>query len=164
MIFILASELGYNQAFTKYHNGGIFCFMSNYTGGEAFANFIAGLRDQIQSPEALSIEAQYRLDRLLGLIQGGEWTQDEKGNVFPASLPLLEQRQITDKSAYSIIDEIPKIVEGHPSEVDFSAIGSLVSGVTIIVNYPNTPVVTLQFNESQIIDTELTVGEPALRS
>ncbi len=132
--------------------------MSIYTGEKAFANFIAGLEDQIQSPEALATEAQYRLDRLVGLIQGGEWTQDENGNVFPTSLPIIERRQITEKSAYSIIDEIPKIVEGFASEVDFSAIGSLVSEATIIVNHPNTPVVTLQFNESHIIDTRLVVG------
>ncbi len=129
--------------------------MVNYSEEQAFEHFIDNLAEHIQSPDALILEAQYRLNYLVDLTQSGEWIQDSSGNIIPVSLPQSEQLKITENCAYSIIDEVPKITEGYTCEVNLFAFGSIVSNVTIAVIYPDLPNVTLQFDQSHIIETRI---------
>jgi hypothetical protein len=101
----------------------------------------------IQSPEARSLEANYRFDNLLSLIDSGEWEVDAAHNVYPASMTLEQQATILECARFCVIGELPKIVLAFPDDTDFKwlAAGLVIGeGNVINVDYPGQVTLTIQ--------------------
>ncbi len=93
---------------------------------------ISSLPNDIQSTEALQVEADFRLGKLQDMIEGGEWEVDAMGNVIPTSMSDEHKLVVCEHSKFCIIDQIP-VLEGMGAEqIGWRALGSIIHGRNVI--------------------------------
>ncbi len=132
--------------------------MISYSAEHAFVNFINTIGEDIQSPEAIALEADYRLNNLVAIIMSEEWVEDDYGNIFPSILSVDDRQAIADSSRFSIIDSPPRLAGPYTTAFSWQAAGSLISNVSVVVNSPDFATFDLNLRETTIINTQINLN------
>ncbi len=90
---------------------------------------------RIQSPQARAIEADYRFNNLLALIDSGEWEVDASNNVTPSSMSDEDKAVVLASARYTIVSERPQEVCTHPEgEITWRAAGLIIGAGVVLEN------------------------------
>lgn len=130
--------------------------MSEYTGADALLALEQSLSEVMQSPEAIRMEAEFRIGKIQELLNAGNWLQDPSGNVVPSNMSEADKRVVENGSRFSIIGSLPVLAGtyGFNAEMRFTSTGSLVDGATILLEYP-TLCIDVDLHESSIVDSTI---------
>lgn len=130
--------------------------MSEYKGDDALIALAQSLAGVMQNPEAIRIEAEFRIGKMQELLNVGSWIQDPSGNVVPSNMSEADKQVVESGSRFSIIGSLPVLAGtyGNNAEMRFTSTGSLVDGATILLEYP-TSFIDIDLRESNIVDSTI---------
>ena len=90
---------------------------------------------RIQSPQARTVEADYRFNNLLALIDSGEWEVDASNNVIPSSMSEDDKAVVLASARYTIISERPREICTDPEgEITWRAAGLIIGADVVLEN------------------------------